>query len=429
MYIILNIVIFVVILSITQSRFRTIYKVNIAFSLLWLTAISLSTTGLFGIYKPSFQVHMYSILTIFSFNTTYIIFGRNWKSNFDYNVDVTKIINTKIIILLNIFSWIYMSRFLMRSIPIIMSNGFNYLRIYAYDSELGLCSTIELLLAQIFVQAVFLSTMLITIFDFFSKKRHKYLYVLTSIGMTVYILAFAGRGMLTLLIACSIIVFVLHYFSKHKKPNVKFVISRKIIALVILFIVAVGGMYYLTMLRGWGDTVFLEEIYVYVVGPFPYLSELLEQRAGEGDIMLYGRATFGFIYNLAAMPVEYLLQLEYTGSDYFITTITAPYLAISDTRQFNALTTTIYPFIRDFGVMGIVFGSSFFAIFTVFVEKAYKKKGSIFLFLVYVILVYELLNSIKNYYLYSPNFGMLILILFLFTFKPKKSFVQKKRGV
>lgn len=423
MYIIVYLLILFCILIITNYKYKTVMKPNILFTLVWTACAALSSIGLYDLYKPSSEVHLYIITLIFGFNLAYIVNNNcRKKSNFNFDGVLKSLINVKLIYFTNFISWIYMYRFLSKAIPIIKSRGFNALRLYAFDSSMGLGSTIELTIAQIFVQSIFIATIVISAFYFNCKREHKGLVIISIIDVAIYTISFAGRGMLTSFIAYNIIFFVIirlnSKFKKTKKSTDK---KRKnnFFAIVIGLVM----MIYLTNKRGWGETNFIKELYYYAVGPFSFLEVLLQEGIGNFKPLLYGKATFGFIFNLIIMPLAYIFKFNYLGSDYLITSITSTVRFISPNMSYNALTTMIYPFMRDFGYIGILVGGVFFALFISVSEKKYKKENNLFFLLVYSVLIFDLFNSIKNYYLLNPSWGMTIIMLYIFTKK-----IRIKRG-
>lgn len=421
MYVLIYLAIFLNILVITKYKYKTLMKSNILFTVVWCVCASCSSLGLYGLYRPSFIVHFYSISAILSYNCTYLLFNKVYITSNKFKESWKGRINEKTIYLLNLFSWIYMIRFINKSVSIILSGGFNTLRAYAYNSSMGLGSTIELLIAQIFVEAVFSVTILISALDLNNNREYPYLAIISFIDILIYTVSFAGRGMLTIYIIYSVLGFIILRLS-NKTIKIKKLKKRTYITIIIGIVM----MYFLTKARGWGEVSFIKELYLYMVGPFSFLDAILHESAisQNNQSLLYGKAIFGFIYNLINMPLSYIFKYDYNGSDYLITTITSQVRFISPDRMYNALTTMIYPFLRDFGYFGVIFGSSFFAYIVNVAEKRYKEKKDLTYLFIYCLLLLNLFNSVKNYYLYSPTFGMTILLIFLIT----KKISLKRRG-
>ncbi len=426
MFILLYFVILFVVGMISKKQYGTILRPNVLFSIIWVLCASLASFGLFNMYKISLKVQLYVATVLIVFNVVFLLFYDNSiKAN--YLPNFTNKINIKLVYVLNLICWIYMIRFLKKSIVIILTGGFNVLRLYAFNSSMGLGSTVELIIAQNFVQPVFVATIIIATYYFNNNRQYLGLFAISIIDMLIYTLAFSGRGMLTSFIAYYIIFFVIFktYMKKEKKKTkIKF---RTKLSGAIVILGAIGAMIILTRMRSWEETSFLKEIYYYTVGPFSFLQVLLDETNIYSNNFLYGKATFGFIYNLIAMPVSYVLGFKYKGSDYIITGITSAVRYISPERSYNALTTMLYPFLLDFGYLGVIFGTSFFAFIICYCEKKYKQGGDLFYFLLFCLLVFQSFNSIKNYYLYTPNIGVIIILLFIFTKSIGKNMISEAR--
>lgn len=415
MYILLYLSIFFSIVAITKYKYKTLVKSNILFTVVWCVSAGLSSTGLYELYVPSSIVHFYSVSAIISYNVMFFLVSKNYTCDCKIKYSWKKRINIKAIYILNIASWIYMIRFINRSVPIILTKGFNTLRGYAYNSNLGLGTTIELAIAQIFVEAIFGVTILITALDLNNDREYPYLVLFSLIDIVIYTISFAGRGMITIFIGYILIGIVVMRNKKIKsKKNKK---NKK--RTYIIIIIGICMMYLLTKARGWGEVNFIKELYLYMVGSFSFLDAIIHEStiSQNAHNLLYGKATFGFIYNTISIPLSYIFKIGYSGSDYLITTITANSRFISPDIMYNALTTMIYPFLRDFGYLGVILGSSFFAFFVSFAENEYKKKNSLTYLFIYCVLLFNLCNSVKNYYLYSPTFGIYIVLIFFFTKK------------
>jgi hypothetical protein len=85
-----------------------------------------------------------------------------------------------------------MFSFLPKILSIISDYGFANLRSFAFDSSLGLASTIELLIFQNIVAPVFLSTIIISL-TMLPFKKNRSLIFLALIDVSLYTLFFAGR--------------------------------------------------------------------------------------------------------------------------------------------------------------------------------------------------------------------------------------------
>jgi hypothetical protein len=131
---------------------------------------------------------------------------------------------------------------------------------------------------------------------------------------------------------------------------------------------------------------------------------------------------FGFIINLLLGPISFLLGFKYAGSDYLVTQVTANTLFISPSITYNALTTMLYPFLRDLGFIGVIIGTASLALFISSVEKYFSRGRQLIFLCLYVYLGFIIFNSIMVYQLLLPGAGVTIILIFLFINKdsPKK---------
>lgn len=407
MYILMYFTILVIISLITKIKYKSFLKANIIFTFIWCFSGSIASIGLFDLYKPYINVHFFSLAFIVFFNLFFFIFNKNYIFKEYIGDYITGKLRFKIIYIFNFASWLYMLRFLVKSINIIKSGGFSSLRVYAYNSSLGLWSTSELIIAQNIVQPIFMATILVTCFCYIVNKKNKALLIISLIDIGIYLLSFGGRAILI----DSIIFYLIMYFvvrTNRKENKKKWKINKSFIIIGVLVFSII------TRSRSWIKTNLIKEIFYYFIGSFSFLGIILEEQVGMSSNLLYGKATFGFIYNLIFKVLTFLFKVPYNGSDFQITNITAQVRLISPTRGFNALTTAIYPLLRDFGFFGIIFGAAFLAWAISFLEKHFKKTNNIYYLCLYTVLLNILFNSTLNYYLYSSAYGMVMIILLIF---------------
>lgn len=406
MYILMYSLIFVVILFLTKTICKSIKKANILFTGMWSFCASLSSLGLYGIYTPSVTIHFYSITAIFIFNLVFLINTTKVRKNIEVKVKGLARLNT--IYLMNIICWVYIFKFMLRALDIISSVGFSGLRAYAFDSTRGLGTTIELMILQWVVQPVFISTILISMVYIALKRKNKILVIVSFINVTLYTITFGGRALITTMILFYVFTFII------VKSNSTRIHKKKKINLLFI-IVCIVSLIVLTLQRSFGDTSFIESLVVYFAGPFSYLEAVLSHHdISYSSSFLYGSATFGFILNLFNAVVTVLYGIDYSGSDYIITQITAIPHYISPSKSINAITTMLYPFLRDFGYFGIIIGTAFLAWVTSWAENKFIKNHQLLFLCVFVYFLWVLFNSVMMYQLLFPRSGVTLLLLLVF---------------
>ena len=161
-----------------------------------------------------------------------------------------------------------------------------------------------------------------------------------------------------------------------------------------------------------GNT-FLKSLYVYLCGPYSYLSYLIDNSI-ISHLHLCGRNQIGFIYNFVYSALTALFGIEYNGTNYIISSLTSNMVDIGGGIVFNSLGTCLESFVCDFGILLSPIGVIIFAWVLNYMENKYCiNKTSIHL-AIYLIMVFATVNSIFSYSFGSPTFLITIIISILF---------------
>lgn len=410
-------VILISISTLTKVKCGTFAQWNTVFTAIWCSAAALASTGFYDLYKPIPIVHFYVITVIIFFNLAYLLIKDRFRRR-----KVDRILlgspRWRFLLLANVLAWLYMIRFISKSYVIIRSGGLLALRSYAFSSSMGLASTAELAISQAIIQPVFVTTIIITLASLVVGRANVLLLIVSVINVALYIFAFAGRSIL--------ISFIVYFLLLQIVWNYRlglFAFLRKILSIgTVAFIIVVLLIFsFLTQKRAWSETNSFKEVYIYTVGSFSLLNAYFddEQVITQYSPYLYGRAALGMVVNPINMFLTFAFGVPYTGSDYMITRITAVPRAVSPSLRMNALNTMIYPFYRDFGYFGIIFGTVFLASLLASGEILFRRKRTFFSFCFYILILDVVLRSAMNYYLLFPSTGFSIILLALFTWNPK----------
>lgn len=405
----------VILTMLTNILFGTILKVNMLFNISWCVFGGLSTLGLYGLYKPEYIIHLYVIVCIVIFNAIYFIISK--LKYIDKTKNKELIINSTIgkpnyliIYLLNSICLIYSSFFIPKAWMIINNYGYGALRTYAFKESSIYASTTELTVFQTVVFPIIIATSIILAIDISLKRAKKILIFITIINVLVYTFLFAGR--MTLIQFMSFIFIAL--FILNRKSVLHLIMKNKkyIFFSGILFIIV----NYLTSERTNSTSSIFEQIYFYLSAPFIFFSNLNKMGFWENNL-LYGKAIFGFILGPLDMFGVLLFNKQSNSAAYIITSITADSQLIGDGITFNALTTMLFPFMMDFGKLGIIIGPAIFALLIAFVEYKYKVKYSLFWISLFIYIIYYIPFTVMNYYFLHSATGFVILFLLIFTQK------------
>ena len=125
-------------LCLTKIKYRTIVKSNILFTGMWCICAGISSLGLYGHFKPTPIIHLYSITAIFVFNVVFILHNNKSKNSLDKTINIRGEARLGIIYFVNLIAWLYLSQFVPKTFNIISIYGLRELRQYAFDSAMGL---------------------------------------------------------------------------------------------------------------------------------------------------------------------------------------------------------------------------------------------------------------------------------------------------
>ncbi len=408
---VLYLIILILTLILTKAKYKTLIKSNVLFTGMWCICSGISSLGLYGLYKPSLVVHLYSITAIFVFNLVFFIHN---KTNLSRNtIQLVGEARLLIIYFANIIAWIYLSQFIPKAINIIKAFGLRGLRPYAFDSSLGFGTTKQLLIVQWIVYSIFVATVLIAMIYSVMRKKHLLLNIFAVIDVALYTFLFGGRYLIVRMLMFYLFAFLIVKsleLEKLKVKNLNFVLIGILIIMTII----------LTNLRNWGNTSFIENVVIYYTGSFTFLDVILSEFDWTTS-PLFGTGMFGFIINFIHALFALIFEVPYNSSScQVITHFTGIPRFISPTVKYNAMTTMLYPFIRDFGFVGIIMGTSFLAWFISFVENKFKKSNSLLYLCLYVYLAFVLFDSVMSYQLLFPASGVTMGLLFIFIKSVKK---------
>lgn len=423
MYLTLYMVILIATIILTKIKHGTIIKSNILFTGMWCICAGLSSLGLYDLYKPSIFVHLYSITTIVFFNIVFFVYNKKSSISINFS-EINGFARLKTIYILNLICWIYLSKFLPRAIDIIASGGLKALRPYAFDSSLGMGTSLELTISQWIIGPVLQVTILIAMVYMVIERKSPVLKLIALINVILHTVIFGGRYIIVKMMMYYIFSFLI------VKANILKDLKKKKINVLFIGVVIIG-IIVITSQREWGNTTLIESTIIYYVGSFSFLNFIIENpyMFNLTSTPLLGMSMFGFVINIIVLIFSLLFRLPYKGSDYLITQMTATPRPISPTQYYNGMPTMLYPFLRDLGYVGIIIGTVFLAWFISYAEKKFKKDRQLIYLCLYVYLCFVLFDSVMSYQLLFTAEGVSLSLLFLFmNFKDYKT-IDKRRKI
>lgn len=396
----------------TKLRYNRIFLANTLFTVIWTLSGILSLVVDIGTVLPSVTVHFYALFSILVFNIVYLIFTQV--------KDVTPLttlsskpykINYKSVYIIEIIAIILIIPNLVMSLQILLSVGFDlkYVRDSAY-----LLTRFDSQVLNFFFRgvplALFSTIMLLSIYSLVTKGERKLLY-LTFFNLIIEVLTFGGRGSLWDFVAFMLGAMIIT--NVPKKIRIK---SRKYIYFIITSLIII------TVFRGVELGEVADTVYLYLVAPFSYLEVILDHplEFGLKEPLLLGYFTFSFILEPIVLILKSMVGLDIKVPSYYFNIYAQNFTNIGrdSVIYYNNNTTMIYPFLRDFGIIGIILGASTLAFITCYFQKKGVRQGNIKYQLLLIFMYNILFDSAKGYGLINTT--MFIIFWALTFIKIKK---------
>lgn len=406
MVIVIYFSLFVLSFVITYQLYHSLLKINFIYTTMWCLGAILVSSGYSDLYTISFQVHVYIIVSIIVFNTIYILRNRECKYVFYPKWEITRV-SYQIIILGNILAYLFMIPIMYRAIKIILSSGWFLLRTYAYSSS-SMASSMQLRIYSWVINPLFSATFLIAAVEWFSDYKHKkVLMIMAIVDLIIITVTFGGRFNIVkfAIFFISAYFFLKSYSGKRERIKLKYIIIGFAVVALLIF---------LTSLRSLKGLSVVQNIFVYLFGSFVYFDLIITDGFSPlNAVKLYGNATFGII---TGIPMYILYQ--FTGKnltpEFLIDQASNVFLYISPNYRYNAFTTWLYPFWKDFGAIGMVVGVTFVvSLFCHFKKRLFRStRMSTYILLIYITFVF--LTSTLSYNMITIQHAItLILSVFL----------------
>ncbi len=358
-----QLIIFISLLSciLTFLKYRTLYKPNILFTMLWTIGAVLINNNFAGILDIDNRTNIHIILALVAFNSTSVLFTKKStmcmsKEELLSILDISQFWNKILIINFSMVS--VCIPYCIKMIRIMLFDSFYQVRVKAFSYD----NVYELICSKIInlpMFAFFNILLIITVLKLaLGEKNNTKLYFLMIFDVVFFSIITGSRNY----IAKPFIYFAIAYAFIHVISRSKLQIKPQIIFFGLIIIFILDRAIKARSLHGLSP---IENIIIYLFGGIAYYDKILfsGRFQAENAILLYGQGTFGWIVS----PFLYVLSLLGITPDYvaesIIGKVSGQGIYISNSYNFNALTTSLYPMWRDFGEFGIIIGMATFAIF------------------------------------------------------------------
>ncbi|WP_154886891.1 oligosaccharide repeat unit polymerase [Longibaculum muris] len=403
------IILFSIELLLSINKFHKIINIVSIFTGIWCVFGAVSSLGLYDLRIPNGIVHVYAWLFVFIVDSIILTFMTNKKMDIERNTNLA-LSNNHRAFKIQLFSLILIVPMVLKVVSILLSSGSLSTIRQMYFSGNNFSSMYLDMLFRIIPMSLLNALIIYFVYFSFETKKRKYLYY--SLFNTILVTIINGGRYAIILLLYSIIIM---WITGNVDVSKTFIDTRykKKIKKITMILVAI--MILVTIRRG---QELLKNIVIYFSGSLSYLDYILENAPQFAlNQRLHGYLTF------AAFIEPVVLLLKFCG----LTTAKVPSYEFNMYCQgfhdigngnitvlFNANTSIIYYFLRDFGWIGIIIGAIFISLIIV---KAYNKwqSGNRFYGMVFIYLVNILFNSLMTYQLVGVGPFFAILALYFIT--------------
>lgn len=405
--------IFLIVTLTNKKICKTIYTPLTIFNFIWCIFSGLACTGVYGLYQPGVETIILFIIAIIFFNIAYYLALSSERGElctfFKFVSD--ELYKDKILFILNLIAFFISLTVLVKSVPVLLTSGFVQLRYYYLNtSTLGyLMTTRQALVLQWIVFPVYTVNQVLCAIAIIQRKKNILLYIYTVIGIANIVLISGGRSAVFKFVIFTFIA----YFLTTGKKQIKLDMKQKV-----MLAAAVAIMIYITSIRSIGDSTILQNVAYYFLGPTVYFDNIVKnpELFGLDNIMWFGKATFGFITTVVEIVFSIITGSDYQGVDNILSKYSEIYYNFSDTAKGNHVYTMLYPFMLDWGYLGVPLGSFIIGFSTGFLYKKALQTGKN-QFMWQCILVYFAFgifySQFEYRFLYPATFTTLVYILII----------------
>ena len=404
--------IMIIIIIINNLKFKKFFTFNIIFSLVWIITllVNIIYSSIYNTIVPSTNVIIMVTVSIIFFNFIYILLSKKHYLNY-FNIQDTNI-NYKFLKIGFYIALILLLPNIINGIMGIITSVFSLSNIRAdYSTTIGSGKGVYVYLTNIIPSGIINAFLLIVSYELVKGRKNFLPHAI--ILLVSYVISFGGRTM----VYSFVLFYVICFFLLKQKYEVK--LNKKIVifGLIILLI--------LTFSRGLGENSLIEIVSDYFFQQFSFFQYILNESSmfDLSNSLHYGTITFGFIFS----PIYLVLSIFFPSINlpsYYVDINSQIFYNIGTNGNFKLInnnTTSIYPFMLDYGGDFYFIGFIVMALMLVFVTKKIKNnnRNNFFYFLLYVFLLKNIVYSPISYGLYGISSSFTLVFIFVFTRKSK----------
>ncbi len=410
--IIFTIISFMFFLVFTEIKYKSIFELNIIYSLLWIIMMIVSKYNNLGLVKPRVEIYLFISISIIIINIIFIFIPIKTK-----NKDMTNysnyLINYKKVFILNIIAYILFIPSIISALKILFTNGLNLLLIrntvYVGITEMENAAIYSAFFRTI-PTAIFIFVELISSYNLINRENKKMIYIGLA-DMIVGTFIFGGRNfVLYYAIFC-----LFHYINIPNKNKIK--IKKRYFLYFILLLL------FITTNRDVNNISFVQTIILYYAGSLSFLEVIFSNPTLYGlNVCHYGLLTFGFITEPIILVLKTIFRLNIKVPSYYFNIYAQQFVNIGENKYmlYNNNSTFFYPFALDFGKDFLLLGATIFFFIILFVLNQ-KNKGKLFFYFVYIYLSAVIVNSSVSYGLIGLSSAIIFILMWYCVERKEKS--------
>ncbi|MBR6322479.1 MAG: oligosaccharide repeat unit polymerase [Lachnospiraceae bacterium] len=282
---------------------------------------------------------------------------------------------------------------------------------FSEENEITASSLTGALDAYVF-KTITMALIPISIADYFSEKRHKFLMLLALTAAAISVIGSGGRAVILYFIISSVVTLMMN--------RGRYRLSVMQIALILLFAIAAAAAVYFVTLSRKANIVFAEEAYRYFAGAVTQFDMRL-QEFDKNPAFNYGLVyTRGLTLPFIAV-FKYLLHFNYP--DWYVQASSVVHdlqtsIKVGNGVYMKAFSTLFYYFYADGGYIGVVLLSAVYGLFSMRSFRDTVKRTTTRNIAIYALIVQGILMSMVRWQFYIPGYALAFLLIeFVYTAK------------
>lgn len=420
-------------------------------NLIWCVCTTCATFGLFSFRKPSEKTYIYVLIVLVAYSVFSLLYRTlltKWgkrkhlpsqvnhvevRAPLNDAIEINVKLYTRILLVIALIFVLMLMPTILKSLEYYIAGDLFSLRNQILVDSQGYMGRFISFFYNYIIRSysTYLNIMAAYMLSRGYRKSWRFL-VLALAGSSMHMILTSGR-MLIFELGCYIVLAFLLYKPKDSNTIARFkfgklhgrLTKRGVFTVIMAVLVTVGAVY-VTSLRHYSRLGILGTFWQYSIGSMCYFDLIVTEPVKfgiESRNYLFGQATFGPVFGFIETFKATFFGADYQGPDYLLNMYDQLYYDIAPGIKMNATSTIIYPFLRDWGVAGLVIGPAVIAFAVEFVyRKAELHEKSISWNFLLITMYYMILFSVWRYtLLYSWTYMTPFWLLTYYIFISKKN--------